>query len=134
MRHRFREEQAVTFDFAPMVDIVLLLVIFFMLTSNLNARNSALPIDLPSARSSLRDTAQIPTVSVDRAGKVYLEGKHMTLAQLEAALKTRVSQSGGVVALRADRRGNYGTVVNVMDVIKRAGGGRIAISTRSTSP
>ena len=38
----------------------------------------------------------------------------------------------GVVGLRADERGNYGTVVRVMDVIKQAGGERLALGTRAT--
>ena len=130
VRTRRREEQAVTFDFAPMVDVVLLLVIFFMLTSNLAARQNALPLDLPRASSSVRDTPQIPTVSVTRNGKVYLEGQAIPLDQLEAKLRPLAARSGGLVALRADKSGNYGAVVNVMDIIKRAGGERLALGTR----
>lgn len=121
--------ETVTFDFAPMVDVVLLLLIFFMLTSNLAARQNALPLDLPRASSTLRDTPDIPTVNVDRSGKVYLEGKVVTLRTLETQLRPLAAKSGGVVALRADRRGNYGTVVSVIDVIKRSGGERLALGT-----
>lgn len=127
---RSRGEDIVTFEFAPMVDVVLLLVIFFMLTSNFAARQKALPLDLPRASSAVTDSAQIPTVSVDRAGKLYLEGNPITLAKLEATLRPLAAKSGGVVALRADERGNYGTVVNVIDAIKRAGGERLALGTR----
>ncbi len=128
-RRRFREEQGVTFDFAPMVDVVLLLVIFFMLTSNLVARERSLPLDLPRASQTVRDSPQLPTVSVNRAGKIFLEGNAVTVTQLEQRLKALVGASNGVVALRADKRGNYGTVVQVMDAIKRAGGTRLALGT-----
>nr|WP_052326818.1 biopolymer transporter ExbD [Deinococcus peraridilitoris] len=114
-----------------MVDIVLLLVIFFMLTSNFNARDNALPLDLPRASSAVRDSAAVPTVSVDRSGQIFLEGRKVALTELEAALKPLATRSGGVVALRADERGNYGTVVGVIDAIKRAGGERLALGTRS---
>lgn len=127
---RFRDDGAVTFDFAPMVDIVLLLVIFFMLTSNFSARDNALPLDLPRAASAVTDSPALPTVSVDRAGKVFLEGKAVALSDLEAALRPLARRSNGVVALRADERGNYGTVVKVIDSIKRAGGERLALGTR----
>ena len=126
-QRRFREDNPITFDFAPMVDIVLLLVIFFMLTSNFTAKDKALPLDLPRASSSIQDTPAIPTVSVDQNGKVYLEGKALPLEELEGALKPLANQSGGLVALRADKRGNYGTVVSVIDAIKRAGGERLAL-------
>lgn len=132
LRRRFRDEgTGVTFDFAPMVDIVLLLLIFFFLTSSLGARQNALPLDLPRASTTVQETPALPIVSVDRAGKVFLNGKETTLTKLQAQLKPLVQTSGGVVGLRADERGNYGTVVKVMDVIKQAGGERLALGTRS---
>lgn len=132
LRRRFRDEgEGVTFDFAPMVDIVLLLLIFFFLTSSLGARQNALPLDLPRASTTVQETPALPIVSVDQAGKVFLNGKETTLTKLKAQLKPLVQTSGGVVGLRADERGNYGTVVKVMDVIKQAGGERLALGTRS---
>ncbi|MFC4426901.1 ExbD/TolR family protein [Deinococcus navajonensis] len=131
MRRRFREAgDAVTFDFAPMVDIVLLLLIFFFLTSSLGARKNALPLDLPRASSTVQETPALPVVSVDRAGQVYLNGKATAPGQLGRALKPLLKGSGGVVGLRADERGSYGMVVRVMDEIKRAGGERLALGTR----
>ncbi|MFC4638887.1 ExbD/TolR family protein [Deinococcus hohokamensis] len=134
MRRRFREAgDAVTFDFAPMVDIVLLLLIFFFLTSSLGARNNALPLDLPRASTTVQESPALPIVSVDRAGKVFLNGRLTTTGQLGQALQPLLKGSGGVVGLRADERGNYGTVVRVMDAIKRAGGERLALGTRTAA-
>lgn len=131
MRRRFREETPISFDFAPMVDVVLLLLIFFLLTSNLAARQNALPLDLPRASTTVQETPNLPLVSVTRAGKVYLNGKATTLAALGGQLKPLIKTSGGLVGLRADRSGNYGAVVGVMDIIKKAGGERLALGTRS---
>jgi len=131
MRRRFREEQAITFDFAPMVDVVLLLLIFFLLTSNLAARQNALPLDLPRASTTVQETPNLPLVSVTTAGKVYLNGKETTLTKLSGQLKPLIATSGGLVGLRADERGTYGAVVKVMDIIKKAGGERLALGTRS---
>lgn len=134
LRRRFRDEgEGVTFDFAPMVDIVLLLLIFFFLTSSLGARQNALPLDLPRASTTVQETPELPIVSIDQAGKVFLNGKETTLAKLKTQLPALVKTSGGVVGLRADERGNYGAVVGVMDVIKAAGGERLALGTRSAS-
>ncbi|ACO45159.1 biopolymer transporter ExbD [Deinococcus deserti] len=134
MRRRFREgADEVTFDFAPMVDIVLLLLIFFFLTSSLGARNNALPLDLPRASTTVQETPALPVVSVDRAGKVFLNGKATTLTRLGSQLKPLLATSGGTVGLRADERGNYGAVVRVMDEIKKAGGERLALGTRKAA-
>jgi len=131
-RRRFRgDHDPVTFDFALMVDIVLLLLIFFFLTSTLGARQNALPLDLPRASSSVQETPDLPVVSVNRAGQVFLNGQATTLGTLGAQLRPLAAASGGVVGLRADERGSYGTVVGVMDEIKNAGGTRLALGTQT---
>ncbi|WP_407570537.1 ExbD/TolR family protein [Deinococcus altitudinis] len=130
MRRRFREETPITFDFAPMVDVVLLLLIFFLLTSNLAARQNALPLDLPRASTTVQETPNLPLVSVTTAGKIYLNGKETTLTRLGGLLKPLIATSGGLVGLRADERGTYGAVVQVMDIIKKSGGERLALGTR----
>ena len=130
MRRRFREETPITFDFAPMVDVVLLLLIFFLLTSNLAARQNALPLDLPRASTTVQETPNLPLVSITTAGKIYLNGKETTLTRLGGLLKPLIATSGGLVGLRADERGTYGAVVQVMDIIKKAGGERLALGTR----
>lgn len=131
MRRRFQEEQPLNFDFAPMVDIVLLLLIFFFLTSNLNARQNALPLNLPHASQTVRETPELPIVSLEKSGKLYLNGKETTLTKLGAQLRPLLAASGGTVGLRADEKGNYGGVVQVMDLIKKAGGERLALGTKS---
>ena len=77
--------------------------------------------------------SDLPVVSLEKSGKVYLNGKETTLIKLGAQLKPLLQVSGGVVGLRADEKGNYGGVVQVMDVIKKAGGERLALGTRSGS-
>lgn len=130
MRRRLRESDDLHFDFAPMVDIVLLLLIFFFLTSNLTARQRALPLDLPRASQTVQETPELPIVSLDKGGKIYLNGKVTTAAKLGTQLKPLLASSGGVVGLRADESGNYGNVVAVMDIIKKAGGERLALGTK----
>lgn len=133
LRRRVRDDaEAIHFDFAPMVDIVLLLLIFFFLTSSLGVRQNALPLDLPRASTTVKETPALPIVSVDRSGKVFLNGKETTLTNLKDQLKPLLVTSNGVVGLRADERGNYGAVVKVMDVIKASGGERLALGTRTT--
>lgn len=134
-RSRLRENAPITFDFAPMVDIVLLLLIFFFLTSSLQrgemSAGQALPLDLPHASMTVQETPDLPVVSVDAGGKVFLNGEATTLEALTQALPPLVQASGGVVGLRADGRGDYSTVVRVMDTIKAAGGERLALSAVS---
>lgn len=136
---RLRDDSPVTFDFAPMVDVVLLLLIFFFLTSSLQGGDAsrALPLDLPRADVTVQETPDLPVVSIDADGHIFLKGEPTTLEALATELPPLVKASGGLVGLRADQGGSYGTVVDVMDVIKSAGGVRLALGTagpRSETP
>lgn len=131
MRRRTRGGDAVTFDFAPMVDVVLLLLIFFFLTSSLAPRDRALPLTLPGSSTSVQDSASLPVVSLDTDGKVYLNGEATTLARLAGQLRPLLTASNRAVGLRADERGQYGAVMKVMDEIRRAGGEKLALATRA---
>ena len=126
---RRRQEDPVTFDFAPMVDIVLLLLIFFFLTSNLADSRQALPLDLPRADATVQETPNLPVVSVKADGSLALRGEPVTLEALGQQLPPLLKASGGLVGLRADQGANYGRVTEVMDVIKGAGGTRLALGT-----
>ncbi|THF86789.1 biopolymer transporter ExbD [Deinococcus sp. KSM4-11] len=132
MRARARGGDAVTFDFAPMVDVVLLLLIFFFLTSSLAPRDRAVPLTLPGASTSVQQTTALPVVSVDSSGQVFLNGQPTALRELAGQLKPLLGASDGVVGLRADEKGQYGTVVGVMDEIRKAGGQKLALGTKAT--
>lgn len=121
-----------TFDFAPMVDVVLLLLIFFFLTSSLAPRDRAVPLALPGASTSVQQTTSLPVVSVDSAGKVFLNGQSTTLDALAGQLRPLLGASDGAVGLKADEQGQYGVVVGVMDEIRKAGGQKLALGTRAT--
>lgn len=131
-RSRFRGEDSVYFDFAPMVDVVLLLLIFFLLTTSFSAAERAVPLDLPGANTAVQGSPDLPVVSVDAEGGIFLAGEAVPLENLEATLRPLLENSGGLVGLRADEAGSYGDVVAVIDTIKAAGGQRLALGTRPT--
>lgn len=131
---RFRqpsEADSGRYDFAPMVDVMLVLVIFFMLASNLIGIERRLGIQLPQAQSGSNATTQLVTVTLSKTGEIEVDGTLVGLNDLEDALKPKLAQSGGKVVLRADRAAPYGNVVKVMDTVKRAGGSQLALATVS---
>lgn len=133
-KSRFRlesEAEAGRFDFAPMVDVVLVLVIFFMLSSNLIGLERRLGVQLPQAQSASQAVSPVVTVTLSKSGQISVDGSLVGLNDLEETLKPKLEQSGGKVLLRADRAAPYGSVVRVMDTVKQAGGTQLALATVS---
>jgi biopolymer transport protein ExbD len=129
-RNRLPREITPLLDLAPMVDIVLNVLTFFLIATTFITAQSGLPVDLPQATTSALTASDLPTVTVTKDQQIYLGGVPVTIADLPAQLKTTLVQSGlSVVVLRADKEVYHGLTVQVMDLIKQAGAQRIAIAT-----
>lgn len=112
-----------------MVDVVFLLIIFFMVSTTFITLETGLPVDLPQATTAESQAQGLPTVTVDADGQVYLGGSAISEDALVPALETLLAERNtGVVILRADQNVSHGTTVRIMDAIKRAGAERVAIA------
>ncbi len=106
---------------SSLTDIIFLLLIFFMLTSNLVAPN-ALNLKLPgSSTSKIPSTTELDDVRISSSGRYYLNGKRIDLENLEKALKTRASRSSGKlnITISPEPGTTNNQVVPVMDIAMR---------------
>jgi biopolymer transport protein TolR len=124
LRSRWGSSMLGEINVTPLVDVVLVLLLIFMVTAPMMSRG--IDVSLPVA-----DQPQIPqedriTVSIRADGRVFVADQPVNLALLEDRLRSLTSGSpDSVVYLRADEGLRYGTVIEVVDLIKRAGIGRI---------
>ncbi len=117
-------------EIAPFVDVVFLLLIFFMLTSTFIVA-PGLKIKLPKARTKeiQREKREV-SIAITRDGTIYYEGRKVDLKELEKELR-KFSKRGlnPLIVIKADERTYHGRVVEVMDTAKQAGLSRFAIAT-----
>jgi len=116
-------------DMAPLIDVVFLLLVFFMLTSTFFVPEA---IDLALPESTSAETADPPpiTLTLDHTGALMLDGKALGLEDLRAALVPRFEgDAGRAVALKSDARTAVQQLIAVMDEVRAAGGSNIALFT-----
>jgi biopolymer transport protein ExbD len=131
MRFRKSEEEDIRLGLAPLIDVVFLLLIFFMLTSHFDVASGVL-IRLPKVAQKVHelDEKRI-TVVIDSEGNPHLEGKRMELRRLSERLQEVVNREGVVnLILQADENARHGKVVQIMDLAKSAGVRTIIIAAR----
>ena len=131
MRFGKSREDEPRLSIAPLIDVVFLLLIFFMLTSHFEIA-SGVRIRLPKVTQKVYESEEFKTtVLIDSSGKIYFEGKRIELKPLRQRLEHLVEQNGIVhLILQADKEVRHGRVVDVMDVAKAAGVRSIIIAAR----
>jgi len=128
--HRKRRSRyAVQPPLTALIDIVFLLLIYFLLTTNFMV-DEGIKIKLPQARASAPQTEETITVCVDQQGRAFLGTEEMPSATLFDRLKAKLgSQENKLVVVRADREAILNKVVKVMDIAKAAGAQRLCLAT-----
>ena len=134
MNFRPPGEQDVDINLTPLIDVVFLLLIFFMVSTTF-IKESEIELTLPQATEDIREelTEKIQ-VSIDRNGTVFVNQQALSSARLDAIRQAlnRVREDGGdpVVVIRADAAASHQAVVDVMDASRQAGLYRITFPTR----
>jgi biopolymer transport protein ExbD len=105
----------------PLVDIMLVLLIIFMLTAHLIARQ-AIEVQLPKAAQGGAVTPTTLAVTLTREGRLYLNGSEVAPAPLQAAVREAVAKDPKTqVIIAGDKNVSHGRVVWVIDTVKSLG-------------
>jgi len=111
-----------------LVDLAFVLLIIFMITAPL--MQGGVEIELPRAASRPITPRESIIVSVDRAGRIFIDRTAVSYAEFQASFRAVVARRGSSsVYLRGDRRAQYGDVVRVLAVIRESGVTNIGVTT-----
>lgn len=124
-----RDHIKVQVPLTSLIDIIFLLLIYFLLTTNFMV-DEGIKIKLPQARAAAPQTEEVITVYVDQQGRAFLGTEEVSIARLFDRLKEKIgSQENKLVVIRADRAVILNKAVKVMDIAKAAGAGRLCLAT-----
>ena len=129
---RFLKDQrddGLRLDLTPMVDVMLQLIIFFVLTSSFI--RPSLKVDLPKGvpEVSPKEKKEL-VITITKANRLYFEKREMNLGELETLFLQEAQKAPEtLLVINADRRAFHGTVVEVMELAKRSGLKNFAILT-----
>ncbi len=113
-----RLEPLALFSQSSLTDIVLLLLIFFLLTSSF-VTSFGIKVNIPKAETGVTTQNQYISVAVTKTGEFYVEGKRVASTELSAAIRlARQNSTDGTIVLRADKDARVDDAVRVMNIGK----------------
>jgi len=130
--HFKREEDNFAMEMTPLIDVVFLLIIFFMVSTVFVDFSRRMDINLPSSKSSIIDEKpKTIEIKMSNDKKIFLAGKPVTLLGLEQTLrKLDVKGKQQTAIIRADKVLPYGEVIQVMGLLQKAGIPDISVAVK----
>ena len=114
----------------PLIDVVFLLLIFFIYTMLSMTIHKGIPVLLPKANTGLIDKEDYLSVSITRDHKIFLDKNEIPLEELLQRLTERRRTKPQLrVFIRGDRRIPYEWVVQVLDTVRAAGLRKVSLET-----
>src|SRR5436189_4897973 len=118
-----RKRRAPTIIIVSLVDILVILLIFFVGSTTFKKDQPEVQINLPESKTAQKKPSELEhaIVSIDQEDKIKLDGRAVGVDELEGAVRDLPDARKSTLALQADKKASFGTIIKVMDALKLAG-------------
>jgi biopolymer transport protein ExbD len=118
-----KKRRAPSIIIVSLVDILTILLIFFVVSTTFKRDQPQVQINLPDSKTATKTPAELEhsVVSVNANDEVKLDGKTIAVEELQDAVNQLPPTKKSSLALQADKKASFGTIVKVMDALKLAG-------------
>ena len=126
------EEDNSQINILPMIDIIFVILSFFIVSSLYLVKLENIPVNLPNSQTSNQEKDPVIIVTLNIENKVFINEKMIDITLLENELRSiLINSNNKKVVLRADKRINYGNVISILDVLRKIENLKIGVSTES---
>ena len=123
MKFAVRKRRAPSIIIVSLVDILTILLIFFVVSTTFKKDQPEVQINLPESQTATSAPAETEhaILAVSENDEVSLDGQPVPVEELQAAIQNLPGARKSTLALQADRKASFGTIIKVMDALKLAG-------------
>ncbi len=126
-----QSEEEVDINLTPMLDVVFILLIFFIVTASF-VKEAGVEVSRPTAESAVRQEHASILVAIDAGGGVWIDKRNVDIRAVRANVeRLHLENPQGSVVILADRMSNNGVLVEVLDQVRLAGVEKIAIAAHN---
>jgi len=133
MQLRYRKKRRVAIDISAMIDVVFLLLLFFLVTSTF-LESPGINLDLPDAESSSAEKTDELKLVINRQNQVFFNGTTISKKEFPEKLKKSLKNNENkTLVIEADETTDYGLVVHFIDAARLNGIKNLIIATDSAN-
>jgi len=123
MKFAVKKRRAPSIIIVSLVDILTILLIFFVVSTTFKRDQPEVQINLPDSKTATKTPTELEhaIVSVDANDEVKIDGRAIGVDQLQDAVNQLPPTKKSSLALQADKKASFGMIVKVMDALKLAG-------------
>jgi biopolymer transport protein ExbD len=131
MRFRKEDDESFALDLTPLIDVVFLLLIFFMVSTVFVDFDRRMDLNLPSSKSSILDEASKSLeIEMTADKQIFLNGNKISMVELESSLEKIETEKRKTALIRADKNLPYGDVIKVMGILQEGGIPDISVAVK----
>jgi biopolymer transport protein ExbD len=126
--HTKQENVAASVNLTPLIDMVFILLIFFLVTASFT-KESGIEVDRPTATTATRQEQGSLIIAVSKEGDIWIDNQMVDIRSIRAHIERLHAQNPeGTVIIMADNNSRTGTTVDVLDQVRLAGVTNVAIA------
>lgn len=123
------KKKKVLLNITPLVDVTLILIIFFVITSTF-IEQPGIKLELPKAQTSDLQRVEKAVIIVSKDSKIYFRNKEISLKELPSILKDAMRESiDKSLIISADKVVHHGLIISIMDIARQNGVKKLVVST-----
>ncbi|HEV2995458.1 MAG TPA: biopolymer transporter ExbD [Chthoniobacterales bacterium] len=132
MKFAVKKRRAPSIIIVSLVDVLTILLIFFVVSTTFKRDQPEVQINLPDAKTATKAPAELEhaIVTVDQNDQIKLDSRAIEVDELENAVRDLPETRKSSLALQADKKASFGTIIKVMDALKLAGVKNLPAFTR----
>lgn len=127
-RRRKNQEEEAAIDLTPMLDVVFIMLIFFIVTTSF-VKESGIDVNRPSASTAKKKERASILVGISQNGEIWIQKRRIDIRSVRANIERLHAESPeGTVVIQADKLSETGILVQVMDQVRLAGVESISVA------
>lgn len=127
---RKQQRRAAELNMAPLIDMVFILLIFFLVTTSF-VKETGIEVNRPTAATAVSQSKVGIMIGIDAGNRIFMDHREIDLRAVRANVERALAENPeGAVVVVADRGSSTGTAIEVMDGCRTAGAKNVSLAAK----